>query len=117
MSNILYSDQLVTISETEITFPHYYLFGERSKRVRLAGIEQVLVLPPTFWNGKWRLHGSGSFTTWFPRDYQRYKRDRIFRIKLKTQRVEIGFTAEDGARVEQILQARGLLRRDGASHT
>ena len=69
---------------------------------------------PTIWNGKWRLHGTGNFKVWYPRDYKRPKRDRIFFAVLKSQWVNIGFTAEDGESVEKILRDRNLIGRDAA---
>jgi hypothetical protein len=76
----------------------------------LADIEQITVVPPTIWNGKWRLHGTGNFKTWYPKDNKRFKRDRIFFATLKNQWVNIGFTVEDGERVEKILKDKNLIR-------
>mgnify|MGYP001258111815 CR=1 FL=1 len=106
---MLYQDSLITITANEIVFKHYYFPFGREKRVALADIVRVTVKPPTLLNGKWRLHGTGNFKTWFPRDTRRYQRDRIFFAELKDRWVHIGFTAEDGALVEKLLRARMLI--------
>ena len=72
-------------------------------------IQCIAVEKPTIWNGKWRLHGTGNFKIWFPKDYSRPKRDRIFIATLKNQWVKIGFTVEDGDRVEKLLSAMNLI--------
>ena len=106
---IAYQDRLVSITESEITFAHYYFPSGKPKVVRLADIERISVRPPTLWNGKWRLHGTGNFKTWFPRDYKRFQRDRIFFARLKGHWVEIGFTVEDGERVQKLFKAMNLM--------
>ncbi len=106
----LYSDRLVSISDEEIIFEHYYFPTGKKKVVRIAEIERITVEPPTLWNGKWRLHGTGNFKTWFPKDNERPKRDRIFFVTLKNQWVNIGFTVENGEKVEKILKDRNLIR-------
>jgi hypothetical protein len=105
-----YSDKLVSISDNEILFEHYYFPTGKKKVVRFNNIERIVVEKPTIWNGKWRLQGTGNFKTWYPMDYSRPKRDRIFLAMLKDQWVNIGFTVEDGERVEKILRAKNLIR-------
>lgn len=107
----IYTDKLVTITDTEITFRHYYFPTGRAKVVKLDDIESIAVKPPTLGNGKWRIHGTGNFKVWFPLDGDRPKRDRIFIATLKTQWVNIGFTVEEGHRVEALLRARNLIDR------
>ena len=109
-AEVTYTDRLVTITDDEIIFHHYYILTQKKKVVRLDNIESISVKKPTLWNGKWRLHGTGNFKTWFPKDYSRPKRDRIFVAALKDQWVNIAFTVEDGDRVENILRSRGLIQ-------
>ncbi len=106
----LYSDELVTITDDQIIFEHYYFPTGARKVVYLADIDRITVEPPSVWNGKWRLHGTGNFRTWFPQDYKRPKRDRIFFATLKSQWVNIGFTVENGDQVEKILRDKNLLK-------
>ena len=77
--------------------------------MRIDEIEKIAVEEPSLLTGKWRLHGTGDFWTWFPMDVRRPTRDRIFIVTLKNGRFRIGFTAEDGARVEEIFRSRGLI--------
>jgi hypothetical protein len=107
---MIYHDRLISITENEIVFENYYFPGGQKKVVRLADIAHIAVKAPTFWNGKWRLQGTGNFKTWFPMDMGRPGRDRIFFASLKTQWVDIGFTAEDGEWVEKLLRERNLIR-------
>ncbi len=105
----IYTDSLVTITQTEIIFRHYYFPAGKEKRVALADIERIEVKPSTLLNGKWRIHGTGNFKVWFPRDIHRAGRDRIFFAVLKRQWIDIGFTVEDGNRVEQIFRDMNLI--------
>jgi hypothetical protein len=111
-TEMLYSDSLVEIMSDEIVFKRYYVPFGGSKAVRLTDIERITVERPTLWNGKWRLHGTGNFKTWFPKDYKRPKRDRIFFAELRNQWVNIGFTVENGDEVEKILRDKNLLRAE-----
>jgi hypothetical protein len=105
----LYSDSLVILTEDAIIFKHYYYPTRAPKRVAFADIKQIVVKKPTIWNGKWRLHGTGTFTTWFPEDQKRPTRDMIFFAKLRKQWVKIAFTVEDSKRVEEILREKKLI--------
>ena len=73
----LYSDSLVEIKSDSILFRRYSFF-ERDRLVLFSDIEKIVVKKATIWNGKFRFHGTGDFKTWFPKDFQRYKRDKIF---------------------------------------
>jgi len=106
---MVYRDRLVSITEDEIIFEHYYFPTGRKKVVQFFDIERITVKKPTIWNGKWRLHGTGNFKTWFPKDNKRFKRDRIFFAKLKGRWVDIGFTVEDGGQAEKIFREKNLM--------
>ncbi len=106
---VLYEDGLVSITEDAVTFRNYYLNG-RSRTVGFTDVREIVVKKPTVWNGKWRIWGTGTLKTWFPLDNDRPRRDRLFVMKLKTQWMNIGFTARDGEQVETILRQRGLIR-------
>ena len=106
----LYSDDLVSISDQDIIFYRYYFPTEKKKHVKIDDVESINVLEPTLRNGKWRIHGTGNFKVWFPKDNNRPKRDRIFIAKLKSQWVNIGFTVEDGDVVEQLLRSKNLIK-------
>jgi hypothetical protein len=107
-ADILYSDSLIEISDETIVFRHYY-FPIGARHLKLSDIERVVVRTPTFANGKYRLQGSGDLRTWFPMDRQRPTRRKIFILVLRRKWRRIGFTVEDDAAVERILQARQLL--------
>ncbi len=106
---VLYKDGLITITKNEIVFHHYQLLGG-SRAVAIGEVDVVRALRPTFFNGKWRLGGSGDFQTWFPTDWARFRRDTIFLAKLKKSGgYDIGFTAKDSQRVRQVLRDLALL--------
>ena len=104
-----YTDKLVTIRKDEIIFHNYYFPFRKSKFVKINDIQSISVKKPTIWNGKWRLHGTGNFKIWFPADHHRPKRDRIFIATLRSQWVRIGFTVQDGERVEKLLRSMNLI--------
>lgn len=106
-SDVVYSDKLIEITDSSITFRWYYFpFG--SKQVCLSEIESVTVTKPTFWTGKWRIHGTGDFKTYFPCDWKRPTRDKIFIIKLRNKWMRIGFTVEDSQTVVKIFRDKGI---------
>jgi hypothetical protein len=107
----LYSDELISITDKEIIFYHYYFPTGKKKRVKIDDIEYITVIEPTLANGKWRIHGTGNFKVWFPKDSNRPQRDRIFIASLKNQWIDIGFTVEDGDEVESQLSSMGLVKR------
>ena len=106
---LLYSDRLVTLSNDAIVFHRYYFPTYSGKVVPLSDILSIVSEKPTIWNGKWRLHGSGNFKTWFPADFMRFGRKKIFFATLKSQWVNIGFTVEDSDQFEKILRNKQLL--------
>jgi hypothetical protein len=111
-TELLYSDNLVQITEKEIVFEHYYYPSGKRKVVRLSDIKRITIKPPTLWNGKWRFQGTGNIKTWFPKDFKRHTRDRIFFAILSNQWVNIGFTVENGDLVEKILREKNLIKTE-----
>ncbi len=111
MEEIVYTDKLVEISHDAILFRHYY-FPVGSKRINLNDVEKIEILNPTLINGKWRIHGTGDFRTWFPRDTKRPGRDMIFIIFFYKHWWRIGFTVENSNEVRQIFIDKRLIKND-----
>lgn len=108
--DILYADKLVEVTQDAILFRVYYFpFGK--KRIYWCEIENVEVKKPTLLNGKHRIHGSGDFKTWFPRDAKRSSRDKLFILNLRNKRRRIGFTVEDSEKVINILKSKELIKK------
>jgi hypothetical protein len=116
----LYSDSLVQITDESITFRKFdWKLRYRSKRVDFSEMARVEARLPSFRAGKWKLFGSGvDLHNWFPLDWHRPSRDKIFvaflrgqgeRIAFNYRLRSISFTVEDSKRVEQILREKGLL--------
>lgn len=105
----IYSDSLVILTEDALILKHYYYPARAPKRVAFADIQRIVVKKPTIWNGKWRLHGTGTFTTWFAEDQQRPTRDKLFFAKIRKKWMKIAFTVEDSNRVEEILRGKNLI--------
>lgn len=108
MAEPIYSDKLIEITDNSILFRHYY-FPVGSKQVNLESIARVEVKKPTLISGKYRIHGTGDFRTWFPCDYKRSTRDRIFIIHFKRGWWRIGFTAERSDEALHFFEERGLI--------
>jgi len=106
---IIYRDNLISITEDKIIFEHYFFPSGKKKIVQFDDIEWIKVEKSTIRNGKWRIHGTGNFKTWYPRDNKRFKRDKIFFAKLRDRWVDIGFTVEDADQVENIFRERNLI--------
>jgi hypothetical protein len=109
MNDLLYEDQFVTLDNQAMVFKNYYFPFLQSKRVPLADIARITTpkLGPLM--GKWRIWGSSDFVTWFPMDWKRPTRDKIFVAELRGRRSKIGFTVENSARLEKILREKQLL--------
>ncbi len=108
-SNVLYSDSLVRLSDRDITF-HLYYFPWGAKTVSLDRIKAVTVLDCTLTTGKWRLWGTGNFLIWFPCDWRRFRRDKVFFLRQKNKRVLIGFTVENSLAFKDILASKVPVR-------
>ena len=107
MKQIVYKDKLVEITQDTILFRHYY-FPMGDKKIDISNIKKLEILKPTLMSGKWRIHGTGDFTTWFPWDSGRPKRNMIFRITLHKGWCRIGFTVENSDAVKAIFEKIGL---------
>ena len=109
VTKIVYDDSLVAITGESILFKRYNIF-ECDRLVLLSDVEKIIVKDPSAWNGKYRFHGTGDFHTWFSKDFQRYKRDKIFFAFIRDKWWRIGFTVENSAAVIKIFQEKRLIR-------
>jgi hypothetical protein len=105
----LYSDNLVDITREILVFYNYYFWG-CSKTVPVDDIDRIETLKPGMNNGSWRLWGSSGPGGWFPMDWRRPSRDRIFLLHYKNKKFQIGFTVENFALAESALKQLGLMR-------
>ncbi len=100
--NILYTDKLVEIDDDSILVRNYYYpFG--NKRVNFDNVDNIVVLKPTLWSGKYRFYGSGDFRAWFPPD-NRVSRDKIYIIKIKNKWWRIGLTVENSQAFQNVIK-------------
>jgi len=103
MEQIIYADRLVRLTTTDIHFSWYYFpFG--SKTILLSEIDVIEQVP----GGSWRLWGSGDFRTWFPCDWRRPGRLRIYILHRRAKFVRIGFTVERDEEFELALRGQGI---------
>ncbi|KEZ79299.1 hypothetical protein [Salinisphaera hydrothermalis] len=75
----------------------------------LNDIVRVQAFKPGFGHGRFRLWGTGAPDVWFACDWRRPARDCLFRVRLRSQRIEPAFSAERPEQLKSILAARGLL--------
>ncbi len=113
MAGTLYADKMVEIHHESIIFRRYY-FPVGSKKIRFSDVQRIETLQPTVKNGKWRIHGTGDFRTWFPLDTKRPQRDIIFILVFHRRWWRTGFTVEDSDKVIQLFNEKGLLKRADA---
>jgi hypothetical protein len=107
---VIYEDRLVRITGDSITFLHYsFPFFTSAREVMFRDIDHIDVTRATIMTGKWRIGGTGGFRTWYPLDWNRPSRDRIFHATLKTGGMDIGFTVESPDEVIPILRKKGLI--------
>jgi|SRR5215471_17109115 len=103
----LYEDSLVVLTSDSLLLKRYYFPTLKPKLVSLAEVQQIEILYPNLWTGRFRLWGSGDLRTFYPLDLGRPKRDRIFRLTQRDKRIRIGFTVENS---ELFIAAISLLR-------
>ncbi len=108
-TDVVYSDKLVEITQDSILFRDYY-FPVGSRCVRFTDLQSVTGEAPTLRSGKYRIHGTGDFQTWFPRDWKRPTRTEIFFLNFARSRERVGFTVEDADQVERFFRRRALWR-------
>lgn len=110
-TKVEYKDNLIEIFDDTIVFKNYY-FPTGSKSIKISQVEYVEEKPPTLRNGKWRLHGTGDllFRIWFPADYDRPSRDKIFVMKIKNKWIKIGFTVENSYAISELFRNKRLLK-------
>ena len=106
----LYEDKLVEITDGSIILYKYYFPSFTPKVISFDIIENINVRKPTLFSGKWRIHGTGNFRTWYPFDSLRPKRDRIFIISIMGKWVQSAFTVENSTEVESILKRKRLIK-------
>ena len=112
MPGLIYHDDLISKTADTIIFEHYYYPSGKVKTVQLADIEWIKVKIATIRNGKWRIHGTGNFKTWFPKGKKRPSRDTMFFAKLRRRWDTIGFTVEDSAKVIKIFKEKNMIRAE-----
>ena len=104
----LYSDSLVEITDHAILLRLYY-FPIGLKRVSFADIESIAIeSSPLPFRYQYRLWGSDDWRIWFACDWYRPTRNMVFKMKLKNQSMQVGFTVENSQAVLQILQRKQL---------
>ena len=106
---ITYKDGLVEINDREIIFRRYYFPFGGDRHVSLGDIESIEVRPRSFWRGSWRIWGTGDLRTWFPLDWARPSRDRIFIAHLRGRFRRIGFTVKHSEEATKVLKEYGML--------
>jgi hypothetical protein len=107
---ILYQDNLIEISNDSLTLKNYYFPSKSPKKIFFTEIKEIETKQPSFFSGKWRVHGTGDFRTWYPQDSKRHKRNKIFVITYKNKWMRSGFTVENSETVEKILIKKGLIK-------
>ncbi len=106
----LYEDRLVKISNDSIILKNYYFPLIGSKRVPFNRIESVAADNPSLLKGKFRIWGTGNFVTWWPLDFARPSRDKVFIMNRLGKTIRIGFTVHNSDTVLRIFQQKGLVR-------
>jgi hypothetical protein len=109
--NNIYEDRLIEISNDSILLKNYYFPLIGSKRVPFRKIEFITAEKPSLLKGKFRIWRTGNFVTWYPLDFARPTRDRIFIINRLGEMIRIGFTAENSDTVLRIFEQKGLIQR------
>jgi hypothetical protein len=108
--NIIYKDNLTEISNDSILIKNYYFPIIGSKRVLFKNIESVTAEQPSLSNGKFRIWGTRNFATWYPMDFFRSRRDKIFIINLVGKTISVGLTVKSSEAVFQIFEKNGLMK-------
>jgi hypothetical protein len=109
-----YADRLVQLTPEMIRIPWFY-FPCGTKRIRLADIERVEILPNRLATGAYRMWGSGDLRTWFGLDGGRPSRKWIYIVHLRARWKRVGLTVEDDERFQAALTANGIELQTGSA--
>ncbi len=107
--SIQYHDGYADVFEDSIVIKKYYFPIPLSKRIDFNEIESISIETPNIKNGKWRIWGSGNLNTWFPLDFDRHKRNKMFIISIKDKRFKIGLTVTNPDKLTHMLGKYNLL--------
>jgi hypothetical protein len=98
-----YADRLVSLDRDRLILRRYYFPLASPKNIRLDRIEHIEIAPATLLSGRFRLWGSSHFLLWCPLDLQRFRREKVYTVKLKDQVVRPRFTVEQSDDFEAVL--------------
>jgi hypothetical protein len=100
--------KLIKIIDSSITLYNYYFPLSKKLTIPFSDKEKIVTKTPTLFTGKFRYWGSGNFITWFPRNFKRNSRDKIFIVYRKNKKIKIGFTVKDSQKVFELLFLKNL---------
>jgi hypothetical protein len=109
MQDFIYKDNLVAISKYSIIIFNYYFPTFKEIEVNFSEIEKIEVKEPSLITGKYRYWGTGDFTSWYPKDFKRSTRDKIFFLYRRYKRIKIGFSVENSQEVISIFKSKHLI--------
>ena len=112
-SQELYRDKLVSVDDQTIRIKRYYFPLGLSKSVRLTDIQNIRVLPVNLTTGAARIWGSGDFRTWFPLDWNRFNREKIFIMTLRSGRCRVGFTVTKAREFMETMRGQNVAIVEG----
>ena len=101
-----YEDQLVPLTDEDLTLKNYYFPLGTPKRIPATEIVSIEKTAPTLLNGKWRLWGSSNFVSWFPLDGQRPRRGFMYRLRRHERQITICFTVENSTAFDSALPSK-----------
>lgn len=115
--NVEYYDRYLEIYPDHMILSGFYFGPIGRKRIAFDSVGSIEVISLNFWNGRYRIQGTGDFGTWFTHDIDRPSKDRAFAIHRIGKWWRIAFSAEDFDKVAAIFEAKGLLHRAGTGQT
>jgi hypothetical protein len=104
----------VDVSDEEMIIKKFYFPIPFSKKIKINQIESISIQNPELLNGKLRIWGSGDLKTWFPLDFGRSKRNKIFIIKTKGNQFKIGLTVNNPEEFIQRINKYNLIQQNAA---
>jgi hypothetical protein len=100
-----YADRLVSLDRDCLILRRYYFPLASPKKIRLDCVEHIEIAPATLLSGRFRLWGSSDFLLWCPLDLQRFRREKVYTVKLKDRAVRPRFTVEQSDGFEAVLKS------------
>jgi len=108
-ADLLYHDRFIEIYQENMVLNGYWFGPWGRETIPFNSIHKIELVQLDAYGARYRIQGTGDFTSWFTHDRKRPWKDNVFIVHRKRSKWRIGFSAEDFEKVAAIFESRGLM--------